>query len=190
MNIISALFGSEARVKMLRLFLFNPESVFASADISKRTQCSSAAVRKEIAALIRAGVIKKGKSGAGYMLESRFPYLESLKNLLTVASVSADQTLVKRFAKAGKIKVLMAAGVFIQNWDSRVDLLIVGDDLSQARIEAAIRDIEAEIGKEIAYSLFETQDFEYRLGMHDRLIRDIIDYPHVTLIDRLGVVPE
>jgi hypothetical protein len=84
--------------------------------------------------------------------------------------------------------MIIAAGVFIQNWESRVDLLIVGDDLNITKIESVIKMIESEIGKEIAYSAFETQDFQYRMGIHDRLVRDILDYPHVTLLDRLGVV--
>ena len=82
---------------------------------------------------------------------------------------------------------MIAAGVFIQNWDSRVDLLIVGEELNLHKIESIIRNIESDIGKEISYSAFETQDFEYRMGIHDRLVRDILDYPHVTLLDRLGI---
>ena len=89
-----------------------------------------------------------------------------------------------------KIKLFIVAGVFTQNWDSRVDLLLVGDDLNLAKIESVIKTIESEIGKEISYSAFETQDFEYRFGIHDRLVRDILDYPHVTLLDRLGIEPQ
>jgi hypothetical protein len=66
--------------------------------------------------------------------------------------------------------------------------LIVGDDLNFNRIDLIIKSIEAEVGKEITYSAFETSDFEYRYGMHDRLIRDIVDFPHVTLIDKLEII--
>lgn len=90
----------------------------------------------------------------------------------------------------GRVKLIVAAGIFIQNWESRVDLLIVGDDLNLNKIESIISIIESEIGKEISYSAFDTQDFEYRLGIHDRLVRDILDYNHVTLIDRLGIEPQ
>ena len=120
-------------------------------------------------------------------MNEKFPYLDPLKNLLTVASIQADDSLTKRFGSAGKIKLIIAAGVFIQNWDSRVDLLIVGDDINISKVESTIKIIESEIGKEISYSAFETQDFQYRIGIHDRLVRDILDYPHVTLIDRLGM---
>jgi hypothetical protein len=207
MDALNAIFGNRAKVKIMRLFLFNPETPFFLREVSSRTQVSPNAARKELGNLIEAGILKKrpvvknveivrGKKtvvkkarGEGYVLYSKFPYLEPLKNLLVVSSVSADSSLVKRFAAVGRLKFFLAAGVFIQNWDSRVDILLVGDGLSLRKIETAIRGIEADIGKEIAYSAFETQDFEYRLGIHDRLVRDILDYPHVTLLDRLGVEP-
>ncbi|MDB5259229.1 MAG: seg, partial [Candidatus Taylorbacteria bacterium] len=134
--------------------------------------------------------VMKKMHGLAYSLNTRFAHLDPLKALLTISSISPDESLAKRFASIGRLKLLIAAGVFIQNWDSRVDLLIVGDELSLPRIESAIKSIEAEIGKEIVYSAFETQDFEYRLGIHDRLVRDILDYPHTTLVDRMGIEPQ
>jgi len=207
MDTLTAIFGTEAKVKILRLFLFNPEAVFFPVEISRRTKCPSAGVRKELGVLATAGILKKRLvskevvaanlrmggtkkiHGLGYALNERFEHLEPLKNLLTVSTVPADETLLKRFSGCGKMKLFMASGIFIHNWDARVDLLIVGDELVLSKIEASIKDIEAEFGKEISYSAFETQDFEYRFGIHDRLIRDILDYPHVTLLDRLGAEP-
>jgi len=190
METLTALFGSAAKIKILRLFLFNTNVTFSIKEIGTRTSCKTPMVSRELNTLIKADIIRKRHStkGVTYILNEKFPYLDPLKNLLTVASIQADETLAKRFGSAGRIKMIIAAGVFIQNWDSRVDLLIVGDDLNISKIESTIKSIESEIGKEIAYSAFETQDFQYRMGIHDRLVRDILDYPHVTLLDRLGVV--
>ncbi len=200
METLTALFGSATKVKLLRLFLFNQGTPFLLSELAERTRTLPRLVKKELNPLIKTGVIKsrtiskeinlkRGKKikGVGYLFNDSFPYTEPLKNFLTIASLQADETLIKRFTNAGKIKLFIAAGVFAQNWDSRVDLLIVGDELSLEKIEAGIKIIESEIGKEIAYSAFDTQDFEYRLGIHDRLIRDILDYTHVTLLDKLGI---
>ena len=207
METLIALIGSEAKVKLLRLFLFNQGVPFLLKELTERTQCKPVALKKELSILVKADIIRKkniskdvevirGKKvvqkkikGVGFILNDKFPYLDPLKNVLTVASLNADESLAKRFTNAGRIKLFLAAGVFIQNWDSRVDLLIVGEELNLPKIELVIKTIESEIGKEIAYSAFDTQDFEYRLGIHDRLVRDILDYPHVTLIDRLGIEP-
>ena len=190
METLTALFGSAPKIKLLRAFLFNTGLAFSAKDLSKRTGCRTPIIARELNSLIKADIVRKRHSTKGitYILNEKFPYLDPLKNLLTVASIQADESLTKRFGGAGKIKLIIAAGVFIQNWDSRVDLLIVGDDINIAKVESVIKNIESEIGKEVSYSAFETQDFQYRIGIHDRLVRDILDYPHVTLIDRLGMV--
>ena len=206
MDTLTALFGSEAKVRIIRQFLFSAGIPFFLKEISNRSKCSPVICKKELAILVKSDIIrkkniskdievKKGRGvemkkikGQGYILNEKFPYLNPLKGLLTVASIQADETLTKCFASAGRIKLLVAAGVFIQNWDSRVDLLIVGEELNLTKIENIIRNIEADIGKEISYSAFDTQDFEYRLGIHDRLVRDILDYPHIKLIDKLNML--
>ena len=199
MDILTAIFGTQAKVRILRLFLFNPETPFFLQEMVERTKRSSKEVSHELSMLVKADLLKKrlttkevgGKKlhGLSYQLNPKFVYLDELKNFLTVASVSADESLLRRFSGVGKLQLMVASGLFVQNWESRVDLLLVGDNLDLKKIEAVIKGLEAEVGKELAYSAFETADFEYRLGIHDRLIRDILDYPHVTLLDRLGVEP-
>lgn len=207
MDILTAIFGNQAKVRILRLFLFNPETPFFLEEIAERTKVTNIVAKKELSQLIKIGFLKKRLTtkevntsktlkpvmkklhGLSYALNNKFIYIDQLKNFLIVASVSADESLLRKFSGVGKLKLFVATGIFIQSWDSRVDLLLVGDELDLKRIENVIRSIEAEIGKEISYSAFETQDFEYRLGIHDRLVRDILDYPHTTLLDRLGVEP-
>jgi hypothetical protein len=189
MEILAKLFGSPAKVKLMRLFLFNPETTFTLKDLKTRTRLQGSAVNKELGALVKLGLIKKAHTKKpSFGIDQRFPYLSALKNLLITVSLHADASLAKKFANAGRIKLFLASGVFLQEWDARVDLLIVGDGLNMARVVKIISEIEAEIGKEISYSAFETEDFQYRLGIHDRLIRDIIDCPHATIVDKLGVV--
>ena len=77
--------------------------------------------------------------------------------------------------------------MFIQDADSRIDLLIVGDNLKERALAGAVKDVEAELGKEIRLAVFSRKDFEYRHSMYDKLVRDILDYPHRTLLDRIGV---
>jgi hypothetical protein len=196
MDILAKLFNSGAKVKLMRLFLFNPDAHFTIKDISERSKVTTREAKKEADVLISLGIIKKRsiqtkrKGGdTGYILDTKFPYLQALKNLLITVSLHADDKLVKKFAKVGRLKFFLASGVFLQQWDSRVDLLVVGDGLNLAGIEKVISAIEAEIGKEISYSAFETEDFLYRLGIHDRLVRDILDFPHTALVNRLGIEP-
>jgi hypothetical protein len=192
----------------MRLFLFNPENIFSMEQISNRVKSKNADIRKEINKLILTGLIKKRITvkeitvrkkkkniqkrvdEIGYSYDQKFPYFLALKNLLIVASLNADESLVKKFNGIGKIKVFLASGVFLQEWDTRVDLLIVSDDINMVKLDTAIKNLEAEIGKELSYSAFETEDFEYRLGVHDKLVRDILDSKHILLVDKLGLSPK
>ena len=54
--------------------------------------------------------------------------------------------------------------------------------MKRSRIEEGIKKIEAELGIELVYAMFETKEFIYRLNMYDKLIRDILDYPHEVVL--------
>jgi hypothetical protein len=191
METLSKLFGSEAKVKIMRLFLFNPETVFDVAEIIKRTNENPAKVRKEINLLQKTNLVKhhQTRSGKnGFALNSQFTYLTPLQNFLINIEPLKPKEIIKRIGKLGTIKLLLIAGVFIQNPESRVDILIVGDHVKKSAMEHTIKSLESEIGKELRYSYFTTEDFNYRNGMCDKLTRDILDYPHKTLVNRLGIL--
>jgi hypothetical protein len=205
MDILEKLFGTTAKVKIMRLFLFNPEYVFTVDEIIDRGKMSSKEVKAELPNLLKVGLIKKKPftrdvqivkkkkitikrvKGNGYMLDAKFPYLNALKTLLISVSLHSHDDIAKRFAKVGKIKALIVAGVFIQDWESRVDLVIVGDELDEDKIQSIVKTLESELGKEISYTALDTADFEYRVGVYDKLVRDILDFPHVKIIDRMAL---
>ena len=64
------------------------------------------------------------------------------------------------------------------------DLLLAADGYNESRIEQAVRKLEPQIGREIRYAVFSTPEFRYRLTVHDRLIRDTLDFPHLILLDK------
>jgi hypothetical protein len=68
-----------------------------------------------------------------------------------------------------------------------VDLIVVGDRLEEKAIAAAVHMIEAEIGRELRYAAFTTEEFRYRQGVYDRLIRDAFDYRHRVILDKIGL---
>ena len=205
MEILSKLFGSDAKVKIMRLFLFNPEQPFAVAEIAARAKVPVAIVRREAHLLRKMDMIKgkrfvglvavkkgkkmvtKRKKEGGWILNQSFPYLPALRSLLVDTVLFRHEEIVHKLNTVGKIKLVILSGVFIQDPDSRVDLLVVGDNIRFGALENVMRTIESEIGKELRYAAFEKADFQYRLGIYDKLIRDILDYPHKTVLDRIGI---
>ncbi len=206
MEILEKLFGSQSRVKMMRLFLFNPEQAYGVDDIVLRAKVIAKEVKEQIAVFEKIGLVKsrqltqeiskkKGKKIVikklrvqGWFLDDSFLYMVALKNLLITVSMKTHEDIAKHFGPVGKIRALIVSGIFIQDWESRVDLLIVADNLKPASLERAVKSLEAEIGREIRYAAFETSDFQYRLDIYDKLIRDILDFPHKKVVDKIGIV--
>jgi len=183
MEILGKLLGNEARVKIMRLFLLNRSKGFTGKDVAKRSRVSSVSTRREMRLLASVGFIKKRSSNApDWYYNSIFQYGEEFKNLLLNLDTLNSQAILNNFKKVGRVKLLIVAGIFIKNDDSRVDLLIVGDKLRKSQIEKGVRKLEAEIGVELIYAVFNTKEFIYRLNMYDKLIRDILDYPHEVLL--------
>jgi hypothetical protein len=54
--------------------------------------------------------------------------------------------------------------------------------MQKSKVEEGVRKLEAEIGAEIVYATFTTKDFNYRLNMYDKLVRDILDFPHEIVL--------
>lgn len=205
MDTLGKLFGSQARIKILRLFLLSPLEIFDVAMVAEKSKVSVAEVRRELVLLKKIGFLfdksffkeippKRGskkpatkKRAAGYQLRAAFPLLVPLKNLVVSDAPLNRNEIIKRFKSVGKIKLLVFSGVFINEPESRVDVLIVGDGLKKRAIENVLKSIEAEIGKELSYGALETSEFVYRVSVYDKFIRDILDFRHDTVIDRIGV---
>ncbi len=181
MEILGKILGSQARVKIMRLFLLNPTIGFTSQEVEKRSRVNKALVNKELKLLSSINFTKKRNQD--WYFNTAFKYATEVEDLL-INSDSLDKNIIlETFKKVGKIKLLVVSGIFIKEKDSRVDLLIVGDKLRKSKIEDGMRKLEAEIGAELTYSVFETKEFIYRINMYDKLVRDILDFPHDVILE-------
>jgi hypothetical protein len=187
---LQKLFGSDARVKLLRLFLFNPKQTYTVPDAAQRARVPERTARKELALFSSIGLIRRNPtrrgSGLRYSLSGDFGYLGVLQNLLLNAPEAAKD-IFERVRGAGTIKLIIVAGIFMGDWEGRLDILIVGDRIKDKRLRSRMRKLESEIGRELRYGVLLSDDFLYRLNMNDKLVRDVLDYPHKIVLDRLNI---
>lgn len=204
MEELAKLLGGEHKVRLLRLFLNYPQTPFQPADISKRIRVPLNKIRRELSLLTsikfitlrETKVIKPGKGKkrskrvkrtVSYTLNTKFPLNGPLRSLLFGDELFRKDEIVNWFKNAGKLKLVVVAGIFTGEPQSRVDILLVGDRLNRPSIESALRGMEAEIGKELSYAVLETKEFNYRLGIYDKFVRDVLDFPHEKVLDKLGL---
>jgi len=201
-NILEKIFGSSSRVKIMKLFLFNEATLFDKESIIDRSKVSPTEAARElkiledIKLLKKRATTKKSETKTGkiskkkvdsYILNPNFPLMKHLKNLLINNEPLQHADIQKRLNKVGKIKLIVISGVFIQCEDSRVDILVVGEQIKEKSLKNIIKIMESEIGKELRFSFLETEDFKYRNSVCDRLLRDIFDYQHEIVLDKIGL---
>ena len=199
---LSILFGSPARVKLLRFFLFNPSKEFHFDDISRRAKLVRRTARTEISSLEKAGVIKqktmyvevegkdKKMKAVGYTLNKNFQELQALQTFLFETAPIDGKNLLKHLRQAGTLDFVGISGVFVRDFEQRIDVMLAMKKLSQTKVEKAIRALEAEIGMEIRFAAMSSEDLMYRVGMYDKLMRDFFDYSHEVLVDKIGAKDE
>jgi hypothetical protein len=207
MDTAAKLFGS-SRVKVLRLFISHPDTPFDTKEIMHRAQISSTELSRELAALRGVGFIKpktfvkekeirsknkhakpriKRTRARGYMFDETFKERESLQAFLLNFKDLDRTALADRFKNVGKVKFFALSGTFMNAPNKeRVDVTIVGDGLKRTKVEAEIKRLEAELGTPLTYAILETKDFLYRLSMYDKFVRDILDFPHERIIERIS----
>ncbi|MBU6388664.1 hypothetical protein KGQ72_02215 [Patescibacteria group bacterium] len=189
MELLAKVFGSSARLKTLRLFVFNKDTAFAVPEVAERTKLAKDIARREIAELLSAGLLrKKGTAGpARFQVNPRFEHFAALDTFVRDTTSVRSGNILKALRRAGTLRLVALSGFFTGILEPQIDLLVVGDHLEERPLASAVRSLEAELGREIRYASFDTADFRYRLGVYDRLLRDVFDYPHRLLIDKIGL---
>ena len=194
MELLGQLFGSQARVKLMRLFLFHEGAFFHFDELTERTLIRKDVARKELKLLEKVGFVKKGiislkekkvrKNGSislrtrkvkAWKLNTRFELKLPLKTLLIETQLIKEKDILSSVRKAGKLKLLVLSGVFLGLEDGEVDMLIVIDSSDKKKLEKSVKRMESEIGRELLYAVFSTEEFQYRLDMYDKLVRNVLE---------------
>ena len=128
-----------------------------------------------------------------YSLNPEFEFFGELKSLILKSSPAEKDKMVKKISGLGRVKLAVVSGIFmLENsgldlYDTVADLFIVGDDINKNRLRAFLTSLEAEVGREIKFTLMDKDEFQYRYGMFDRFIRVLLEGPHEKIINKLGL---
>ncbi|MEK7559762.1 MAG: hypothetical protein AAB522_00465 [Patescibacteria group bacterium] len=208
MNILEKLFGSQARVRLMRIFYLNPSGVLAKKEAASMARVSSRSASKEIKLLLSLGFLEKskrfdeikkslpaGRQGKkpknkkveGFLVSETFPLFSALRNLIVTASPASRENILHFFKKYRKIKLVCIGGVFMDSSlpGALTDLLIVGNGIKKNILEKFIKKLEPDVGKEINWTILSFAEFNDRVAMHDKFLRDFFDLPNECLINKI-----
>lgn len=186
-EVLESIFGSKAKTRILRFFLLNFEKDYTVADIAKKNMLAVASTRKEINELkkIKFLVEKVKKGTKSYSLDQDFCFYSELKSLFAKSTASPDSKSLARIKTIGDVKLALISGIFLNYPKSKVDMVLVANNVSRGKLKSVMSTLEAEIGKEVSFVLMSSEEFKYRLDMLDRFLLDFMEGTHVELIDKI-----
>jgi hypothetical protein len=170
--LLKRLFTSKTRVKLLTLFLLNPEEEYFIRELTRRLDEQINSVRRELDNLKKLGLLKSRMKNRKkfYVVNQKFPLFTELQGIV-LKTTDQNAKVVESIMRLGKVEFLLLSGFFLKK-DSEVDLLLVGDvekdDLQN------LLDKEVNSDRPIKYTLLNRDDFIYRLKCNDRFLKQLL----------------
>ncbi|MBU0540414.1 hypothetical protein KKF59_04505 [Patescibacteria group bacterium] len=192
------LFGSKTRVKLLTLFVHNPDRAYFVRELTRAIDTQINAVRRELDNLVELSLVdetdapdteskKPGLKRKYYRMNLNFPLLNEIRTLITKAHVLMERRLDREIHGLGDIQYAALLGSFIGRGSSVVDLFIVGN-VDQYATKKLIERLEGELGFEINFSCMTLQDYKYRREITDKFLYSILEAPKNIVIDKLDPI--
>ncbi len=193
---IDSLFGSKTRVKLLHLFLNNPEKSFYVREITRMIDEQINSVRRELANMVSVGIVQQDAidNKLYYSVNEDYPYIKPLAAIFsdknTEGSMSAASSVSWKdsLGRMRGLRLAIISGKLVVGSSSAVDLLLVGDDMSAVTIKNLVKKIEKDRKIEINYAVISYDDFYYRMSVKDRFIMDIVRNKHSVLVDTENIM--
>jgi hypothetical protein len=194
------LFGSKTRVKLMMLFLNQPEEAFFIRELTRRINTQINAVRREIENLSRFGLItemeevdsgqakRPGLKRKYYKINPSFPLLLEIKSLMIKSHLLMEKTLHREIASIGNVEYLAFMGAFLGQKDP-VDLFIVGT-LDADKMQQLMNKAERDMNAQINFTCLSPQEFAYRREITDRFLISVLNGNKCVAIDKLNLEKE
>lgn len=198
------LFGSKTRIKLLRIFLNNPDKAYFVRELSRRLKLQINSIRRELQNLEKMGIIKifeevevqdepinkkiirhrrrKSIQKKFFEADTNCVLYNDLRSILIKGQFLLEKSFIKKLSKLGNVSYLALSGIFVGRDDAPTDILIAGR-VNKDKLKRLIRSFEKDIDREIRFTIFSNNEFEYRRNITDKFLYDILDNKKIVLID-------
>ncbi len=181
--------NGDIRLKVLRFFLVNDKDTFSIDDVEYNIKSRRDPLKKDLLFLSNIGFLDRyldNKNNSLYKLNINFEHIKTLYNLVFDFTNIDKKIILDKFKKIGRIKLLSFTGIFINDGDVELDILVVGDNLKQKEINKVLSDLNSTFASKLRILIMDVEEFDYRKKMFDRFLHIVLDSDRITLIDKLS----
>ncbi len=181
-DILDSKYGSS----LLALLLVSPARCFSAKELAKRLQITERVLSPVLKEFEDDSMIKSFTRDRTelYIINTKHKLLPEIGKSLAKEQKAYEDELFVAIKKLGEIKAAYLSGALTGHPQLPVDLLIVGK-VSPAKLETFLKQAKVMLGVDLNYSIMTPEEFKLRVDTFDRFIKDIFDYPHLVVIDKL-----
>lgn len=177
---------SKVRIKLLELFYANPNEMYHVRGVVRELKEEINAVRRDLARLEEAGIIKKEPRGNRVYYWLRDDYLMYGDFISMVAKTTGvGAKLLENRGKIGKPNFIMFSGKFARHKDRKredeVDILIIGE-IVLPELATIIRAEESKRNREINYTVMSREELDFRKKRRDPFLQSILAQSRVMIL--------
>lgn len=178
------IFSSDVRVKILTLFLANPQSRYYLREVQKLTDLPVRSVQRELLNLLEFGLLTKTLEGNRlyYQVNTKFFLFPELKNIIFKTTGLGD-ALKSEIEKGKKIEVAFIYGSYAENREntkSDIDLFVIGD-ISGRELQSLLAKTKQQIYREINVALYSKREFQEKKKRKNHFIISVLKRPKIFL---------
>jgi predicted nucleotidyltransferase len=182
---LAELFGSEARVRVLALFLTHPDRDFYGREVGRLTGLLPRAVQRELDRLSGIGILEREKRGNRvYLRVNRAnPIVPDLRAMV-LKTVAVGDRIREALTGREDIRVAFIFGSTAANADtaeSDIDLFILGEAPLSA-VSPTLSELERSLGREINVSLYSPGEVARRAKDRDPFLASVLAGPRIFLV--------
>lgn len=182
---LAQLFGSNARVRVLALFLTHPDCEFYGREIGRMTGLLPRAVHRELIRLTDIGILHREQRGNRvYVRVNReHPIFPELRAMFLKTVAIGDQ-LRAELAPLANIAIAFIYGSTATNKDkvdSDIDLFLIGD-AALHQVSPVLTSLESSLKREINVSIFTASELATRAINMDPFVMSVLDGPKIFLL--------
>jgi predicted nucleotidyltransferase len=181
---LEALFPS-VRSGVLSATLLQPERWWFMTELARHLEVTPSSLQRELESLVDAGLLLRRQDGRRtyFKADSDSAIFPELRGLMekTAGIVPSLRAALKRFDK--RIDLALIYGSIARGEErtgSDIDVMIVGN-VRQIDLVPALRDLEAQFGREVNVVLFSRQEFHRKLAARDHFLHSVLKGKTVLL---------
>ncbi|MFH0819734.1 MAG: hypothetical protein V1892_01745 [bacterium] len=190
---LEQLFGSKTRVRLLRLFLSNPDNSYYIRELARKVGVQINAIRRELINLQKIGLLNSYQPPASsnqdklknyFKVDTNFVLFNELRTLFLKSQLLMERKLLSEIEKVGNISYLALTGTFLGLNNSPTDLLIIGR-VNRGKLASLIKKFEKDMDCVINYTIMSREEFKYRKDITDKFLYHILENKKIVVIDKI-----